>query len=88
MPFNEKMEWVNPDVSDHSLKDDSPEIKPQTHSESDLNRGYSICYCGAYKLLQAGFDADMYFCKRCDEDVAAPFEIFDKQELGMEVLGK
>ncbi len=58
--------------------------------DKELDQGYSICFCGAYKLHQAGFEAQMYFCEKCKEHVAAPFEIFDKdkQKLGQEILGK
>ena len=59
-------------------------------TDKELDQGYSICFCGAYKLHQAGFEAEMYQCASCKEMVAAPFEIFDKdkQELGAEVLSK
>ena len=59
-------------------------------TDKELDQGYSICFCGAYKLLQSGFEAEMYQCASCKEWIAAPFEIFDKdkKELGEEILSK
>ena len=95
MPFNDKKEWVNPPVSDFPKSDivlgcTESKLEKPLITEKDLYQGYSVCHCGAYKLLQAGFEAEMFLCNRCNEYAAAPFEIFDsgKQKLDAEHLSK
>lgn len=54
----------------------------------DIEKGYSICDCGAgIFLLQAGTEADLHMCSMCKSMVADRDEFF-KFEDGVNAISK
>lgn len=67
MPFNDKNEWVNPPI--------------ESYPKSELDRGYSICYCKDYvHLHQSGYDCQMITCELCNKEVSTVKEFLTVEE--------
>ncbi len=47
-------------------------------TDEELHKGYRECKCGyGIELLQAGFEAKLYPCRKCQKEVAARDEFFN-----------
>lgn len=53
---------------------------------AELERGYSLCDCGAVHLHQAGYEAKLHCCSLCKQWICDADEFFNAD--AVEILSK